>query len=84
MESFVSGPSVQLCFLPLVGISYSRALCVHGGCDTPDSEHTPQTLALFLPAGTAACPNGSFHCSNTGYKPLYISSRWVNDGVCGE
>lgn len=38
----------------------------------------------FAFTGTSACPNGQFHCNNTGHIPLFLFSSRVNDGICGK
>lgn len=42
-------------------------------CDCPDGSDEP---------GTSACMNSKFYCENNGFKPHYIPSFKVDDGIC--
>lgn len=56
-------------------------------CDCLDGTDEPGTSAcssrlIFTPQNDAA-PTEGFYCANKGFKPKYIPTSFVNDGICG-
>lgn len=35
-------------------------------------------------AGSSACVNGKFYCTNKGYTPQHLNASMVDDTFCGE
>lgn len=56
---------------PDVEISFDKIN--DGYCDCPDGSDEP---------GTSACLNNFFYCKNEGFKPNFIPSFKIDDGVC--
>ncbi|XP_069579890.1 glucosidase 2 subunit beta-like isoform X2 [Brachyistius frenatus] len=55
-------------------------------CDCEDGSDEPGTKPTYVhvcfTSGTSACPRGRFYCTNLGFRPHYVPSSRVNDGIC--